>query len=247
MGLYSFGVRLALFPSLSLYSIIVRVAFPAFARIQTDPLRVREAMGRLLGLITLMAFPLATGVALTSPVFVPLLFGEKWRPVVPVLQMLSFAGATNLMQSVLSSVASSVGRPQISVRASVLRLAVVSLAVPATMWYGIEGSAAAVLVSSVCSCLFLLVQVTRFLGTSAARYGPVLLTPIVSSAAMAAAILWIRPWVSNWSGVLQLLTMVGVGATIYITMALALDRRGSTGMASELMSVLRPNRAGRGA
>jgi PST family polysaccharide transporter len=87
------------------------VAFPAFARIQHQPDRLRRAFYKVTRYTSLFAFPVFLGLATLAPELVPAIFGEKWAPSIPVMQVLAMIG---ILQSVLffnGSVIKASGKP----------------------------------------------------------------------------------------------------------------------------------------
>ena len=111
LGYYTIGYRLLLVIVRLVTGIINSVAFPAFARLQHDPKRMRRAFYSVTQHITLLAFPVFFGLAAIAPELVPALFGEKWAPSITIMQVLALIG---IVQSVLvfnGSVIKASGKP----------------------------------------------------------------------------------------------------------------------------------------
>ena len=64
-------------------------ALPTLARLQSDPKAFNNAYARMISLCCLAACPVAFGFAAISQDAVPLIFGERWMPAVPAIQMLA--------------------------------------------------------------------------------------------------------------------------------------------------------------
>gem|GEM_PF-516775 len=88
VGLVNWAWALASTP-IMLSTILNRVAFPTYCRLQDDPVGfadyLRTSLRRLSATLCLL-IPLAV---LAVPVAVPLLFGERWVPAVPLVQWFS--------------------------------------------------------------------------------------------------------------------------------------------------------------
>jgi O-antigen/teichoic acid export membrane protein len=87
------------------------VAFPTFSRIQHQPERMRKAFYKVTQYTSVFAFPVFIGLAVLAPEIVPAVFGEKWSPSIPVMQVLALIG---VLQSVLffnGSVIKASGKP----------------------------------------------------------------------------------------------------------------------------------------
>jgi O-antigen/teichoic acid export membrane protein len=93
LGIYSVAYNVMFAPMIRFTMPVQQVLFPAFSRLQDDPVRLGRAWlrgNRLAAAITLPAF---LGMAVVAPDFVPVVLGRRWEDAVPVLQFLCFAGA----------------------------------------------------------------------------------------------------------------------------------------------------------
>jgi PST family polysaccharide transporter len=111
LGFYTIGYQLLLVIIRLVTEVTNSVAFPAFSRIQGEPERMRRAFYNVTQYTSLFAFPVFIGLAVLAPEVVPVVFGEKWNPSIPVMQVLSLIG---ILQSVLffnGSVIKAAGKP----------------------------------------------------------------------------------------------------------------------------------------
>ena len=111
LGFYTIGYQLLLVIIRLVTEVTNSVAFPAFSRIQEQPERMRRAFYNVTQYTSLFAFPVFIGLAVLAPELVPAVFGEKWTPSIPVMQVLSLIG---ILQSVLffnGSVIKAAGKP----------------------------------------------------------------------------------------------------------------------------------------
>jgi PST family polysaccharide transporter len=91
--------NLMLYPIQAINSIVGRVLFPAFSRIQHDRPRLQAAFLRAITTIGAIAFPVMLGLMVTAGPFIHAILGSKWEPVIPLFLILAPIG---LMQSVVS-------------------------------------------------------------------------------------------------------------------------------------------------
>src|SRR5687768_15538339 len=111
LGFYTIGSQLLMVIIRLVTEVTNSVAFPAFSRIQNEPERMRRAFYNVTQYTSLFAFPVFIGLAVLAPEIVPTVFGEKWLPSIPVMQVLSLIG---ILQSVLffnGSVIKASGKP----------------------------------------------------------------------------------------------------------------------------------------
>ncbi|WP_237931638.1 MOP flippase family protein, partial [Buttiauxella sp. S19-1] len=91
-GGYNLAYNVAVVPPMKLNPIITRVLFPAFAKIQDDTDKLRINFYKLLSIVGIINFPALLGLLVVSNNFVPLVFGEKWQFITPILQLLCVVG-----------------------------------------------------------------------------------------------------------------------------------------------------------
>ena len=111
LGFYTIGYQLLLTTIRLVTEVTNSVAFPAFSRIQHQPDRMREAFYKVTQYTSLFAFPVFIGLATLAPELILTIFGEKWAPSIPVMQVLALIG---ILQSVLffnGSVIKASGKP----------------------------------------------------------------------------------------------------------------------------------------
>src|SRR5919106_1377792 len=111
LGFYTIGYQLLVIIIRLVTEVTNSVAFPAFSRIQHQPERMRNAFYKVTQYTSVFAFPVFIGLAALAPEIVPAVFGEKWAPSIPVMQVLALIG---ILQSVLffnGSVIKASGKP----------------------------------------------------------------------------------------------------------------------------------------
>lgn len=92
LGYYHLAHMLVMRPVMRLNPVVTRVAFPVFARIQSDTNTLKAGYLLMLRGLTSVNFPLLFGLAAVAPWFIPIAFGEQWLPAVLPLQILSVVG-----------------------------------------------------------------------------------------------------------------------------------------------------------
>jgi O-antigen/teichoic acid export membrane protein len=87
LGVYNFSKQvLGVFNSIVAGS-LGAVAHPMFSGIQNDRERVKKGFLSATFVSSLVAFPMFVGLALVAPHIVPLAFGARWLPDVPLIQL----------------------------------------------------------------------------------------------------------------------------------------------------------------
>jgi PST family polysaccharide transporter len=86
-GMYNLAYNLADVPAIQIGEQIGDVLLPSFARL--EPARRPAALVRSMGMLGLVVFPLAVGLGAVAPTLVAVIFDARWRPLAPMLVLLS--------------------------------------------------------------------------------------------------------------------------------------------------------------
>ena len=92
LGYYTRADQFKALPSKSLTGVIGRVSYPILSSIQDDKPRLKNNYQKLIRSTMFITFILMLGMAAVSEPMIITLIGEKWRPSIIYLQMLSFVG-----------------------------------------------------------------------------------------------------------------------------------------------------------
>lgn len=93
LGYYGRAQSTQQMPTQLLANMLNRVALPAFARTSSDPAVLVQALAKASRLLMFVNLPLMAGMAATAQPLVLALFGARWLPAVPLLQVLCLLGA----------------------------------------------------------------------------------------------------------------------------------------------------------
>ncbi|PHS31229.1 MAG: colanic acid exporter [Sulfurovum sp.] len=101
LGVYSLAYKIMLYPLQNISRILVRVLFPAFSKLQNDNKKFRQVYLRVIFYISLVSFPIMSGLIVIADVLVDVLFGDKWQGLAMLLIILAPSG---IMRSVFTTV-----------------------------------------------------------------------------------------------------------------------------------------------
>lgn len=221
LGLFGIAQQLASMPSSELVAPLNRAALPAYSAVAADPVRLKQEVLRVIGMVCLFIFPLGVGLACLAKSVVFLLLGEKWQGVVALLQILSVYGIVVALNSNIHQVYLARGTPRIITLVSAgmifvmipgLYLGVDRLGVLGAAWvFLIYAALSAPVVHGV---FFWQLRVTI------SEYLRVIWRPIFASAVMAGSILGLPSFSSVGYGtqaaLFELLLGIMVGATSFV-------------------------------
>ncbi|MHC4103454.1 MAG: MOP flippase family protein, partial [Planctomycetota bacterium] len=218
LGYYTIGYRLLLVMMRVVTGIINSVAFPTFSRIQHKPERMRNAFYKVTQYTSLLAFPIFMGLAVLAPEIVPALFGEKWGPSIPVMQILALIG---ILQSVLffnGSVMRASGKPSWEFAIMLLNAICSVLGFLLAVRWGIVAVAAAFVIVGYLLAPISYIAVRRLIQIDFKTYLWQLVAPLSASLVMVAVILGLKYFIEQQelNLYLQLSIYLAAGVVTYL-------------------------------
>jgi O-antigen/teichoic acid export membrane protein len=141
LGVYAIAYNVMFLPLGRISMPIQQVVFSAFSRLQEAPERLRQGWLRGNQLIAAVNVPAFLGMAVVAPDFVPVVLGHKWHAAVPVLQLLSIAGAVHSFQALNWGTLQAVGRPGVTLRLQLFSAPITIGAFAVGLRWGVVGVA----------------------------------------------------------------------------------------------------------
>ena len=146
LGYYSVGYRMLTYVTMLLAGTVQAVSLPVLARLQLDLGRFRYAFLTMLHYLALGAFPAFIGIAFVAPEIVPFLFGPRWTPSIPVMQILALAGAAKILPLATATALVAQGHPGVQLRLNLVTTALAVAGFAAVVGRGIVAVASVHLV-----------------------------------------------------------------------------------------------------
>ena len=194
-------------PTSELSAPINRALLPGFSSIAHDPDAMRRVYGTAIGILALIAVPLAAGIYAVAPFFIPIILGPKWLAAVPLIEILAFNGGLMLLQSSICTVLIANGHPDRVTKTNasyvLMLLILFGLLVPG---YGLTGAAFAVLIASILGTPVYLSQLRRSVGVSPSTLLGAAARPVGAALVMAGLVRWMLP---EWTAAMNLVTSIG--------------------------------------
>jgi O-antigen/teichoic acid export membrane protein len=142
LGYFSMGFQLSTLASNELGAPIRRALYPGIAKMQNDNAQMANTLTITLGLIALIGLPATIGIGVTAPIAVPVILGNNWIGVVPILQVLALHATTYILYNNSHVIYYATGRPYITAYLSILRFCILTpMALLVVPDYGGQGAA----------------------------------------------------------------------------------------------------------
>ena len=217
LGIYSVAAEIAMLPSTELIAPLNRALFPIYSRLLDNLDALRRRFVQVYGVIAIVAFPVALGLACVAEEAVLLLLGNQWVEATPVIRIMTVVGLLSALQSNLYLVIIAMGHPKVNTSvAGALLLVSLPACILASLQYGVVGVAWTYLVLAIVEFAAIQVAFFRVSGLRANRYFAVVWRPLLASIVMAAGVLTLHNRLAGHASTVEtLVSMIGAGAALY--------------------------------
>lgn len=225
VGAYSFSTTLANLPLDRITALLSRVMPAFYSSVQSDRSVLRRYLLLLNEGLAFLTFPIGIGVALVAPSFVPLVLGEQWLGVVLPLQVLASWAVLRSIFGLVTPVLFVTGGSRVSMWSGVGCMIFFPIAFWIGSRWGAVGIALALVVVQPIFWIAPYHHIFRALDLSPRELLATLRPAALCTAAMALAVLAVRPWIAvDASHAIRFACEVAVGASVYAGVLLAFHR-----------------------
>lgn len=225
LGYYQFAWNIAQLPGEKLANIFQAVVGPFFGAIGSDKIALKHYFILLSELLVSVMLPVLCGFALVSPMAVPLLFGARWTPAVPLMQILVACAALGSFSQLTQHVLGATGQAAVNARVNAVALAVMPVAFYFSARFA--GTFAVALVWLVAQPFLLGVPLFRAIRTIELPVGEYLRSlkaPIVASTGMVVLVLATSFLLQRSPAIQQLVVEIFAGVASYCAIYLVFFR-----------------------
>ena len=224
LGFYQMAYRLSNMPATEITHLISQVTFPAYSKMQDDIPRLRESYLRVVQFIAFLTFPLAGAIFVLAPDFTKIFLGEKWMAIVPVLQILVFAGLLRSIMATTGPIFLSVGKPKIETKWQVIQFSVLIVLIYGfTVKWGIAGTALAVVFSTAVSTIGFISEAVKILKFKLNKFNKVILIPCINGLCILILITLLKTTVAN-VGICEFIICIIAGILTLIGLTVVFDK-----------------------
>jgi PST family polysaccharide transporter len=227
LGYYNLAFQLMLYPLTYVAGVIAKVLFPTLSFLQKERARLQQACLKATAAVALITFPMMVGLFLVADDFVLVVFGEKWAPMRPVLQILCLIGMLQSVGTVAGTIYLSTGRTRTMFHLALVSAPVTVAALVVGLPWGIVGVAFAYAVATIVLLYVNLWFALRIIRLRLRDYHAALLRPLIASSAMAAVVWFVQSIAENAIGanrMARLMLCVAAGIVSYVLAILVFNR-----------------------
>ncbi len=225
LGFYDLAYRLGNVTTTQITHVVGKVAFPAYMKMESNVLMMKNAYLKAYRWLSLVAFPVATGIIVFVPSFFHIFYGHKWDAAIVPSQIIAIYGLSRGLFSHAGGIFMSSGKIHEMFWITFGQLVVLAAVVwPVVSHFGLIGMAVLLAVLNLFTVLIVAVRVEKFLPDTINRYIGLSFFPFIVSLAtiVVPVLLWTR-----FVGVITLWPFVGlivVCSLLYGTVILTRNR-----------------------
>lgn len=138
-GYYSFAFKMTSNVESVFHSTMSTISLPVLARMQENDQKVNHTYLQLVRYASLLCFPVFIGIVILSPEIVTVFLARRWAPIVTILQTACFVQMVRVISSVNESLFVAVGKPNYSLKANLMQMAILAGSFLWTVKWGVTG------------------------------------------------------------------------------------------------------------
>lgn len=190
LGFFNTADNYAMYPSALITTVVTRVAFPIFSRIQDDDERLRRAFSKYIVFASMVMFPIMiTLMALAEPLTL-LVLKEKWLPFVPLLQILCLDWMTDHICNINLNILYVKGRSDLALKLEIIKKSIAMGIFFVSLFWGITGVCVGRVIYSYCAVYIQSFYTKRLIGISLGQQLKDVAVPLLQAAAAGTA-MWL--------------------------------------------------------
>lgn len=226
LGPYTVAYQLIVAPVLRINPILIRVAFPIFAKKQNDSSALRIGFIEISRFLSLVTCPLLFGVAAAAPVLIPVFLGSAWGDAVQLAEILAPVGLLKTFSDPGISILLAMGRANLTFWLNFGRAIQYSIVFSLVVGSGTKAIAISYLIVVCVNFVFTQTIINRALLLSWSSYLSAIMKYVASAFAMAVVVricLYVivpETGIGLWSAALLIL----IGAISYGLCIIVSDR-----------------------
>ena len=226
VGLFNLPERLFVQAYTALIAPFAAVAMPVASAMQESRPSLHQAMENAIRTAAFLSYPTFVGGFVIAPYAIPMVFGEKWAPSIPIFQVYMVIGLRAPITAIISGVLRGVGRPDVVIWITVGSLVSSVVFLLSAYQYGLTAIALALLGKQVVTFSLSTWLVRRIVGLSIGRQFKAGATAFFASLIMGAIVWAFITFVpAGDKELLHLATAIVLGAVSYALALFGLSPR----------------------
>ncbi|RDE24809.1 lipopolysaccharide biosynthesis protein [Motiliproteus coralliicola] len=228
LGLFTVGNEIANLTASDVVAPINSAAYSGYAKVSSDIDKLRDTYLKVLSNVLVISLPCALGICAVANLLVPVMLGEKWVSIIPVMELIAVSSIFASVTACSGYVYLALAKQYITTYLMLIRIIIFfTLLILLSDVYGMFGAGLAVLITSIIIFPVSKIVISRILSISPLSLLSIFIRPVIASLTMYFVVEYYTGSVDLSSGlvfdgVYYLLISVFIGAFIYCAVLLSL-------------------------
>jgi len=215
LGFYQVAYKISNTPATEITHLISQVTFPAYSKLQDNINKLRKSYLNVLKVIAFLSFPIAGFIFLFANELTLILLGEKWMPIVPVVQVLVFAGFFRSFALTAGPVFYGLGKPKLDTLWQVVRLIIlIVLIYPLTLKLDLVGTSLAVLGSIFVANIGFVLGANKLTKTSVQDFLKAIYIPFFATVTVMILVVGLKDLIGG--GIFESILIILISGLLYV-------------------------------
>jgi O-antigen/teichoic acid export membrane protein len=224
LAYYQLAFSLGTLPATEIVGVLGGLLFSIYANFQNDKEKLKNVFNRVSRLVFAISIPASVGLFVLAREIVIFVYGSRWLPMVPVLNIIILYGLIKSFELITEPLFRGIGKPHISTSVMIAQFAVMfSFIIPFTKIYGPVGTAWAVFLGFLTAQTIFLIQLRKNISIGILSIFQVSTLPIIASISMGLILFFARTLIGI-NTKMSLISFVLFGILIYGFCLLILDK-----------------------
>jgi len=216
LGYYYMAYNLANITATTVIPVVSKVSFSLFCNIKNKDGGLKMSFLKVLELTMLIVMPITVGLFIFSAHFVHTVFGERWMPIVVLIQILCWLGLLRTLGSCRSVIFNSVGKTNLLFTTSAIFTALgICLMYPFTLFFKQIGTAQAVIIQSLIGMPIIFYISIKLIDIKDKELIDVLKAPVIGSICLAVSGYMLKKMFFSALSWHNFIILVGIGTIVY--------------------------------
>lgn len=224
LGYFNRADTFAMYPPYMIGTVISRVAFPIFSRIQDDNARLRNAYSKYIVFSSLLVFPILINLIVLAEPLTLLILKEKWLPMVPLLQILCIDWMTDHLCTINLNILYVKGRSDLALKLEIIKKTLALVIFFISLYWGLIGVCWGRVIYSCCAVYLNSFYTKKLIGISLLQQLKDISLPLMQAATMG-IIVFIFYSIIHFDEILRICSSMGVGIISFLAI-IFISRKG---------------------
>lgn len=215
VGYYNMSDTIANLPVNKIGTIFNKVTFPAVSRIKDDKQAVANLVLKLIKYLMIIVVPVFFTLLAITEELVTFLLTEKWKPIVPFLQILLVMNIFRIAGMLIPSVLNGLGLANIVFNFNLLSAILISLAVYIGLNWGMIIALFILAVTFAILQLFLMVLLFKKINLGLSKLFTTFMPSVIGGIGMLAIVFYMKPYFYDLSMEMRTIIVTSVALAFY--------------------------------